>query len=241
MTKIHHATAKRAASFEIDLASNEDEMIIASWGGLTLEGGDAKITLNGMILWQKLEREYPGAAKVSIDGDDVTVTVGDTSYTVEDIFDIDGSYAEIGDEMGEQLEAAIEEVEDEEAIGSVVPMHYRAIYAERGNANHCGDWLAETLNGIFETDGRFDANLFRIFLVANGVPMTGKWASLPESGQKGWEGRYRMNGRQILEKYAAKAGKLVFQTGELEVPAEALAALRAKHAKWLAKAEKAEA
>jgi hypothetical protein len=124
----------------------------------------------------------------------------------------------------------------------VVPEKYRIAYAERGNAAHCGDWIAATLDGAFDDEEvGFLAGAFELFLRQNGVPIEGKWADLPNSGQQGWKGRYRMNGRQLLEKYVARAGVMLLNEATLEVPADELAFLRTKHAKWIAKQDKADA
>lgn len=237
--KIHHATAKRAASMGIELTT-DGELAIASWSEKTLKSDDAKIALDAMLLWKRIEGEYPGVATVSIEIEEenrVIVAVGDDTCDVEDIHNADEAYGQVCDELGEMLEAAADE--EPEYVGTVVKPHYRATYAERGNANHCGDWLAGFLDGMFVSKGEkgsaFDVRAFTEFLVMNGVAMTGKWASLPGSGQKGWEGRYRMNGRQIVEKWIALRGHVITANATVDVPAEALEVLRTKHAKWIAK------
>ncbi len=132
--------------------------------------------------------------------------------------------------------------EDEEKLsGSVVPEHYRAQYREMSsNGQTCGDWLAEWLVNETHTLDGFNVEEFTAILSANEVDMTMPWAKLPESGQKGWVGRYRMNGRQTLEKIVALLGVVKdARGGTHEVPAADLAKLRTKHEKWIAKQEKA--
>ena len=100
---------------------------------------------------------------------------------------------------------------------------YRARYKNGGKAENCGDWLARKLDEICgrpstDTRGRkrrvLDLSRFDEILDANGVERTGKWAKLPISGQKGWQGRYRMNGRQKLEVIVAKKGFLRVPAGD---------------------------
>ena len=70
--------------------------------------------------------------------------------------------------------------------------------------------------------------------------MTGKWASLPTSGQKGWIGRYRMNGRQVLEKAVLISGVYKDTTGTAHTPSEEwMATMTRKHEKWLERETKA--
>jgi len=132
--------------------------------------------------------------------------------------------------------------EDDEpkASGSVVPENYRAQYrAASSNGQTCGDWLAERL--VADTHGidGFNVEDFPAILSANGVDMSSKWAQLPYSGQKGWIGRYRMNGRQVLEKIVALTGIYMDNMGAKCTPhADWLEITRGKHAKWIAKQEK---
>jgi hypothetical protein len=150
-------------------------------------------------------------------------------------------------ELADLLEAAQEqglslEVEEpEEEAGNVVAEKYRIEYKLAStNGQTCGDWLAEWL--VAQTHGGEGFNVadFTAILISNDVDMRGKWAGLPESGQKGWIGRYRMNGRQVLEKVVALRGTITDIVGsESTVPAEALSILRTKHAAYIAKINKA--
>lgn len=135
------------------------------------------------------------------------------------------------------------EAEDQGPSGSVVAETYRVKYATAStNGQTCGDWLAETLTTWCHGANGFHIESFEAMLAANNVDQSGKWAKLPESGQKGWVGRWRMNGRQALEKAVAWNGTIADPTAVVhEVPEEELAALRAKHAKWIAKQQKLEA
>jgi hypothetical protein len=125
--------------------------------------------------------------------------------------------------------------EDEEEAPShvVVSPYYKQKYAENGHPDHCGDWLAKRLEGEFEVvvDSRivFDHDEFARMMVENGIDLSGKWANLPASGKRGWQGRYRMNGRQKLEKVLARTGELKLKGTTVKLPRSYLSELRARH------------
>lgn len=138
----------------------------------------------------------------------------------------------------------IEEEEEPRVSGSVVPVKYRDEYrlaSTTGRSN--GDWLAEQLaNDTLDSEGKLNLDDFVAVLERNGVALTGKWAALRFSGGRGWQGRFRMNGRQVLEKQVVKAGVYIDATGGALKPSEEwMADMGAKHAKWLAKEAKREA
>ena len=138
----------------------------------------------------------------------------------------------------------IEEEEEPRVSGSVVPAKYRDEYrlaSTTGRSN--GDWLAEQLaNDTLDGKQNFVMDDFIAVLERNAVPLTGKWAALRFGGGRGWQGRFRMNGRQVLEKMVCKAQTYVDVAGASHKPsAEWLADMGAKHAKWLAKEAKREA
>lgn len=260
MTKIHHAIIKHAAQYNIALVDNADGTFSATDSKFDFKHEDVKVALNHAILQQRFGAEYPG----------ITVRFGGTEATVEgepvSLFDFDEADFDADEVFVASLEAArdesidiegTDESEEESAGGNVVSARYQQLYKERGNAAHCGDWLAKQLEQQFDKviDSKlsFDWEAFGAMMVANECPMAGKWTKLPESGQKGWVGRYRMNGRLVLEKVVATRGTLILRGNTIEVPEEELAILRAKHptkeeikarkqaAKELAKANKEEA
>lgn len=191
--------------------------------------------------WQALKLDYATNEDDSmVIGWKVTHTGGEDEITIYEGDELPG-LAEVL-ETCQDLDLDPEEgAKEEKHSGSVVGENYRLRYAEvSSNGQTCGDWLAETLVSWTHSvaDG-FDVDAFRALIGHNGVDQTAKWAKLPESGQKGWIGRYRMNGRQALEKIVALNGVIYDPNGHKhEVPADELAALRSKHAKWLAKQEK---
>lgn len=154
------------------------------------------------------------------------------------------SLAELLDTCADQeLDPSAQDEDEPEVSGSVVPEHYRQQYrAASSNGQTCGDWLAEWL--VAQTNGAngFNVEDFTAICVANDLDMSRGWALLPTSGQPGWVGRYRMNGRQVLEKSVARNGLVRDAMGNAHYPTEAfLATIRTKHEKWLAKQAKAEA
>jgi len=164
------------------------------------------------------------------EGEEQTIYEGDKLPEIADLLDA-------CDEAGIDPEAGAEE---EKPSGSVVQDHYRIQYREASsNKQTCGDWLAERLVADTHGPNGFMVDDLTAILSANGLDMSAKWAQLPYSGQKGWIGRYRMNGRQVLEKHVAMAGIYIDQTGARVKPhADWLAGMRTKHAKWIAKQEK---
>lgn len=198
--------------------------------------------------------EYPKLTLEAIDGDDIDHEVYTNECGGFVVTHVDGEEVYSGDkvpELAEILDTAIEmdldleadDEEEEKPSGSVVPEEYRIQYKEKSsNGQTCGDWLAEFL--VAQTHGAkgFHVADFTAILNNNGLDMTAKWAKLPESGQPGWIGRYRMNGRQVLERHVAERGWVIgFMGDKFEVPENAMAILRAKHAKHLAKLERAAA
>lgn len=193
-----------------------------------------------------LRSEYPAIelfAVLDADTDKVTgwTAVGTGDITLWEATDL----PEIADLLDAADEAGIdpEEGAQEKPSGSIVDPMYRQKYAEMSsNKQTCGDWLAEWLttecNGV---DG-FRPAEFQAVIDANGVDQTGRWAKLPEVGGKGWAGRWRMNGRQALEKTVALNKALKDARGaDAEIPQDEIDALRSKHSKWIAKQEKAAA
>ena len=115
----------------------------------------------------------------------------------------------------------------------------KPVYKERGDINNCGDWLANQLKDAFLTtqmtdEGKiqsFDIDGFTGCLTANGVPIKEGRSFLPFARRKtrGWQGRYRMNGRQKLEVMVAEKGFLKIDGKKVSVPHAALTELRMKH------------
>lgn len=231
---IHHATAKRATDLGVTLTDGEEVRAFHKGTERVIEHESAKVALNLVLLAARFGAEYPS---IGVTGD------GEITLNEEVLFDFDVEDFDAEEVFAMALEAAQdagyegEEVEDDEEVrGNVVPDKYKKEYAARGNVNHCGDWLAGWLDGKFihtPTDEtlkpEFDWRGFEAFLIENGVDTSGKWAKLPESGQRGWQGRYRMNGRQKLEVVVAETGQMVHNGKKVRIDREWLAAMKAKH------------
>lgn len=212
-TKIHHATKAKAER----LAA----LLQAEYPALTLRH-ELNEDASRVVAWLVV---------ATIDEQEQTIYEGDKLPEIADLLDA-------CDEQGIDPEAGAEE--EKKPAGTVVAEHYRQQYREiSSNKQTCGDWLAERL--VADTHGPegFMVDDFTAILSANGLDMSAKWAQLPFSGQKGWIGRYRMNGRQVLEKHIALTGIYIDHLGTKVTPhADWLAMMREKHGKWIAKQEK---
>ena len=128
------------------------------------------------------------------------VAAGDCPFSSED----ENEY-EMFTKWNEEWDAAADAAEPEDKkTGSVVKDKYRAIYAERGHPAHCGDWLATILNNLCIANGQTDIGRFAAIMEANGVDMK-KY----KTTGNGWQGRYRMTGRNLLARRLFSAEFLI--------------------------------
>lgn len=243
---IHHATTKRAAKLGFILTEEDRDgfpTALGHWaqGNVRFQDRNPKQVIEALSLARMLRTEYPalqlmqdteGYWVVEVTANNGSLNRYETVPALPDVLD-----------LAQQHQIDLDE-DTEENPSEIVAVHYKEQYREKGNPNHCGDWLALTMDGKFRvmTDKGevFDVDKFTNTLKINGVDMTGKWAGLPTSGQKGWVGRYRMNGRQKLEVMVAIRGDIRFQQVHDEViivpvPEDELEFLRTKHAKAVAK------
>ena len=126
----------------------------------------------------------------------------------------EASVKEITGEHG-TLNATLDEDVDEEASEavaerSVVKAEFRARYAEAGHPSHCGDELAVLLNNLCLAKGGIDMDRFETICAANEVDL-----SKYNRTTKGWQGRLRMTGRNMLAGKVFAAGGVV-KTGGIE-------------------------
>lgn len=166
----------------------------------------------GMLETEEVQRSEKG---IALDG---TVAyaegtpAGDNPYFVDD--DAPDEEKELAQSLAEAWDEAWDEAADEAEGeksdgGSVVSSTYRARYAEMGHPTHCGDWLAETLNTLCQHSKGTDLDRFEAICAANDVDLT-KY----NRETRGWEGRLRMTGRNLLAKKVYLAG------GVLKTPVE---------------------
>lgn len=145
------------------------------------------------------------------------ITAADCPYSSED----EEQYADFERWNAEWDEAAdAAEPEEDKVGGSVVKDKYRAIYAERGHPSHCGDWLADILNNLCIANGQTDMGRFSAICELNGVNM-----SKYKTSGNGWQGRYRMTGRNLLARKLFSAEFLLApglngETEQFPVPQE---------------------
>ena len=85
--------------------------------------------------------------------------------------------------------------------GSVVMNRYRATYSELGHPTHCGDELAILLNNLCLNKAGINMELFEMICAANKVSLA-KY----DRKAKGWQGRMRMTGRNLLAKRVRENG-----------------------------------
>jgi len=244
---IHHATRKKAEKYDVEIVDQEDnaepERRFAATPNIdgnqrTFMHSDPKVAVQAAILARQLHLEYPALwldqtrdvnARFRLfheDHDDIVLETGEVP-SLQDCLD-----AAI--EAGVDPESNDADDAEQASGGTVVSQRYRDMYKERGNPDHCGDWLATQLDGAFHhsIDGqlRFDVDAFIEFLRNNAVDMTGRWAQLPTANTPGWQGRFRMNGRQRLEKVVAHRGTIWLpSSGWTDVPEDELQRLRKKH------------
>ena len=226
--KMHHATRAKAAKLADMLAREYPGIELRCVDGDTVDHETYAVELAGFEVVQVSTDEVVYESEKCPELADVLDAAQEAGLTEEDL-------------AGEQEEEA-----DEPQPASVVDPAYRAQYAEvSSNGQGNGDWLHETLVGYCASATGFDPEIFTGVLLANGInpEMTG-WGT---NRSRGWQGRFRMSGRIVLEKAIAIGGE--FQLGsvtysETHEDAEFVAFLttmRTKHAKAIAKAEKARA
>jgi hypothetical protein len=151
---------------------------------------------------------------------------GDCPYSSEG--EDDEEYENFERWNSEWDEAADAAEEEDGKTGTVVAEKYRAKYAEAGHPTHCGDWLANTLNGLVLNKGGTNLELLEAIADLNNVSL----AKYKRDGV-GWQGRLRMTARNLMAKKVwLNGGKLMLpQTingGMMQAPAEWMAEQRYK-------------
>jgi len=120
-------------------------------------------------------------------------------------FEEDPDFARWNREWDDAADEHEEESNKPPKIGSVVTNRYRAKYSESGHPTHCGDELALTLNSLCANKAGTNLEIFEAICQLNGIDL-----SKYNRTTKGWQGRLRMTGRNLLAKRVAENnGKLV--------------------------------
>jgi hypothetical protein len=108
-----------------------------------------------------------------------------------------------------EWDEAADEHEAPPKVGSVISNRYRALYSEMGHPTHCGDRLALLLNSLCNNKAGTNLEVFERICQVNGVDLS----KYNRTG-KGWQGRLRMTGRNLLAKrVAANDGVLKLPEG----------------------------
>lgn len=129
---------------------------------------------------------------------------GDCPYMEEDDLDFNRWNAE-WDSAADEATAP----QAPKGPGSVITNRYRARYSEDGHPTHCGDDLAVLLNQLCSNKAGTNLDLFERICELNGVDL-----SKYNRSTKGWQGRLRMTGRNLLAKRLVQnGGKLVIPYG----------------------------
>lgn len=232
--KVHHATLKKAEKSGLNIITHDKQGVYeAHWPEFNQRyyHTDAKVLVDMARLNQTLYLEYPG---LSVEWDEENLnfiilfeqTEGETEEIgrhtgMPDLDDV----LQIAEEADIDTANLLDETEEP---GSVVKEKYKLEYAARGNPANCGDWLARALTDAFVShhpqtkvgkDGKertvkgpkvFDIVSFVDCLELNEVDLSGKWAKsyYSDNPSKGWQGRFRMSGRQMLEKKVLEHGAL---------------------------------
>ena len=113
------------------------------------------------------------------------------------------------DEAADEHEDRIAKENRPKGPGSIITNRYRANYAEQGHPTHCGDELAQKLNEICANKAGTNIELFEEICNLNGVSLA-KY----NRTTKGWQGRLRMTGRNLLaRKVRDNGGQLILPEG----------------------------
>lgn len=113
------------------------------------------------------------------------------------------------DDAADQAMEAEKETRPKPLVGSVITGKYRARYGEGGHPTHCGDELATLLNNLCTNKAGINMELFEAICNANDINLS-KYSRTT----KGWQGRLRMTGRNLLaKKVASKNGVLWMPEG----------------------------
>lgn len=241
--RIHHATAAKASKLGIELVVSGElfAATLPKQNGRTSTFYHAKApeALAAAELEKMLRAEYPAIRMVNegweyeiLGPGDMVIYEGDTLPSLATLLEA-CEEADIDPTEG---------LDDEAPELVVVAAKYKTEYAARGNPDNCGDELAQLMDGMFvATESEiFDWKLFESFLALNGVDLSGKWASLPATGGRGWQGRYRMNGRQKLEQIVAERGTVILLAGrKIKMSPETIEVFQQRHSRVLEKRAKA--
>jgi len=232
MPTIHHSIVKAADKQGIALSMRDEEAVEARFVvhnivvaldtegleeddtvGLNDLAKDAVVIVTGIHEYQT---EHPQIAIRQEDGDFVGYLrkgkgLGDEIARDPEFEDLIVSLDEYLAGDGAEVEG-----DEEKETGTVVPDRYKKEYAARGNPNHCGDWLAETLASlcrVLDTNGKEITDLDRLEAIANANDVAPARYGKLGVETNGWQGRFRMTIRNMLVPRIAAKGFLFVPEG----------------------------
>lgn len=225
----HHVESNRRVTLEVEGLDDELEGSQSTQTVITERAKDAMGNLADILDYEADEfaqKKLPSRIEQE-DGDFVAYyykgrTKGDEIARDPDLADLFETLRENGHEE--------EEDDEPETSGSVVPDKYKKLYKERGNPNHCGDWLAETLAKycrVLNEKGKEVTDIDRLEAIANANGVAPERFGKLGVETNGWQGRFRMTVRNLLTKVVADKGFLLIPEGagsdsdlELKAPRE---------------------
>lgn len=202
---IHHTKIKRALEIGCYLSQVSDKKYRIYWtqGSLELFAASPDEAISKMIEAQSTEPEtYSDISGVPRDGGEAYkqgVPASDCPFAEES-----DDFSRWNDEWDRAADEATEIETREKKPGSVVRSEYRARYSESGHPTNCGDDLAVLLNNLCLNKAGVNLELFEAICAANEVDLK-KY----DRTKRGWQGRLRMTGRNLLSKVVKENGGLV--------------------------------
>jgi hypothetical protein len=237
MATIHHAVVKSAALKGVILTFDPGHEVVTALRPepnrrVSLETADemsgTDLTELARDAWNALdevlafEAEHPGVRIKQEDGDYVAFDATDADYPMRHTeIARDPDYTDLFESITEWLAsgAGSEDADGDEdepsEVHSVVPDKYKKLYRERGNPNHCGDWLAEQLARLCRVmDGKKETtDLDRLEAIANANGVAPERYGRLGIATNGWQGRFRMTVRNLLTPRVAEKGFLFVPEG----------------------------
>lgn len=221
--QMHHATRTKATKLMATFAAEYPALTLSVTPGSVVDHEDYTHAVGAFVVTAEIE------------GEETTIAEGDKVPSLAAVLD---ACIEM------DIDPSADEDDEPTHSGSVVPEIYRKLYREISTTRRsCGDWLAEQLAiDTLDVKGKLNVDDMVAILEANGVNLSAKWAQMRFTQTAGWQGRFRMSGRQVMEKLVAKSGVYIDHTGTEHAPdGKWMVAMRTKHAKWLEKEAKREA
>lgn len=206
----HHVESNRRVTLEVDDGSDEGLETTA----ITDRAKEAMANLADILDFEAdefVQKKLPCRIEQE-DGDFVAYHF--KGRTKGDEIARDPELADLFETLREQTPE--EDDEEPEQGGSVVPQKYKELYKERGDPNHCGDWLAVQLASlcrVINEKGKEVTDIDRLEAIANANGVSPERFGKLGVETNGWQGRFRMTVRNMLTKVVAAKGFLFVPEG----------------------------